>query len=206
MVNNRPTVYNTSSVYAEAGGGGGEPIPDPDIYQRAEGLKRNSANFGLGTGTDFIVNNLDKIFIKMYFTSSASGQSEILKMSGRYFYLQWVDVNTIRVNGDYVTLRTPNYLTVVMPKNNEFILNNMSFTAGSYTAGDKVLGSIWQDSYSYTNGSILFELSIFDKDGNPKYKFVPYKRKTDNKIGLLEIYTNYFVVAPNDWELVGLYP
>lgn len=210
MIENKPGIYNDPSIYDQGGGGGGgEPIPDPSLYQKAQGLKRTSSNLGLPVASgNFLVNNSDKIFLSMYLTWSSNLQVEIYETVSfnRWLRLQPNSSTSLRVNNDGKDINTPDYFTIESHKNNEFIFNDYSFTAGSYSSGDSKLDKFWQDSYNCSSGSICFEFSVSDKDGNPKFKFLPYKRLADGKIGLLEIYSNTFIEAPNDWELIGLYP
>lgn len=47
MVNDRPTVYNTSSVYKEAGGGGVAPVPGlPSNYEAVNSIRLNNISQG----------------------------------------------------------------------------------------------------------------------------------------------------------------
>ena len=65
MVNNRPTVYNTSSVYKEAGGGV-SPEPDPTLYKKYQCIKATTNDSPYIGGYNFIISDGDLIKSLVY--------------------------------------------------------------------------------------------------------------------------------------------
>lgn len=209
---NQPTIYNTPTIYnAGGGGGGGDPVPNPDIYKEANGLKRNSPGELNIAGLDFLIGENDNVIFDLFYSANASGIMELWYTNARGCGIQMQNSTTLRFYGfassEYIdNVTQPAFYHIEATKENKFVVNGANKTVGSFAAGERRITRLFNDSYGYSNGSVLQGIKVIDQDGNTKYKFIPVKRISDNKNGLLEIYTDSFILADDSWELVGMHP
>lgn len=189
MVNNRPTVYNTSSVYAEAGGGG-SPIPEGyELCQYVKCIAQGSL-YNHSGGTPLITNVAKDDIISFYYEvgNDATSWTPETKILAYYF----ASTNSSRP----ITIRTntsTNETTVKgfsYSKDFSGIVKEFSIVR---KGPDKMFinGVEYNDNYNYTpsrcdtiftvnNSSIvggkLYFLKIFGADNTLKYHFLPMKK------------------------------
>ena len=200
MVNNAPSVYYAPSVYKTAGGGGGTPQPDPSLYTLYSCLKANTADAPDMSGVNISIYDTDKINSFVYFDD---GYLELYTTSKRLCGIQKISSMTLRLYGfggnEYIDAgNVPGYFNIESVQNT-YKINGVSKTVGCILTGAGSLQYLFKSPVN----SIFFYLSVFDVDGNEKYKFVPCMRLGDNRKGIIELYTNSFLPCPNTWDLVG---
>lgn len=208
---NQPTIYNTPTIYNAGGGGGGEPVPNPDIYKVADGLQRNDRGALNIAGIDFLIGENDNVIFDLYYTTSGSGIMELWYTDRRGCGIQMQNSTTLRFYGLSSSIfidnvNQPEFYHIEATKDNKFVINGDLKTVGTFSAGERRITQLFNDSYGYSNGSVLQSIKVNDHDGNTKYRFFPVKRISDGKKGMLEVYTDSFVMASDSWKLVGIHP
>ena len=217
MVNNRPTVYNTASVYKEAGGGGGGGVPVE--YWELEYLEISRDN----GGANFVVNlptfnnkdkNIEIVFeIEKYIetvqrtilyigknNNSSPGVflSYVLRTLSQQEFLSRNNINDYYTPKLYVNLDSYKV---------KFNIQNSIFDVET-GAGTIVNGSTNYSESSGFNRLFLFtDRTTPGEYSQPYGKFyslkiqdvcniVPVKRKGDNVVGIFDLVSNTFY-APN---------
>lgn len=219
MVNNRPTVYNASSIYKSVGGGGGGGgfiIPDgfklfETIYNSSTFNSSNAFNFPVGkyndefsiylNATPNIINHGEKINI---LSSNVAGEHFQFMIENYY--------NTI-----YVT--TANGRAGASTFDVNYIQNSSKFCLGIdkdhfidfYTKAVKrtisyerklLTSFILFGAASYPSNYIqVHKVFLLDTDGDYINLYIPAKDENNN-IGFLDIMTGNFIQANgNCWSV-----
>ena len=196
-----PTIYKGESIYKTGGGGGVSPEPDPTLYKKYQCIKATTNDSPDISGTNFIISDGDLIKSLIYFYD---GYLELYTTNKRLCGLQKVSSVTLQLYGfggnEYIDAgNVPGYF-IIRSIQNKYKVNGVEKTVGSILTGNARLQWIFKSPPVNTE---FFYLSIYNGEDKEKYKFIPCLRLQDNKKGLLELYTNSFLVCPNSWELMG---
>ena len=203
----KPTIYNTPTIYNVAGGGGGAVI-DPNFYEVHQGIKR------INTGSIVNVNNFGcrlemshTIEMNFYFSATSSfTQTWLIVIDTNK-----LDLNIGRSSATQLNMRfqgldksvisdVPGYFRMSL-KGNKATINGVSKTSTvSYTNG--VITRFFESSQNESVGSIVFSFKVYNDAGNMIYDYTPVKRLYDGKIGLYDPITDNFVEFTN-CTLVG---
>lgn len=203
MIYQEPTIYTVPNIYAKAGGGGGEPVPDPLLYKVYLGLQIKNGNSLELTGLNFPIKHTDKIKFDINYTGNST-YIEFFTTNGRMFGAQKIDASTLRVYGwggnENMGLSIPGWYKCENQQN-DFIINGIQKNIGNCLTGSYNL------KYLFTNAgddddSVIFDFVVKDENDEVKFKFLPALRISDSKKGMIEIYTNTFVPADNQWKLL----
>lgn len=200
MVFDRTTVYKTSSVYKEAGGGGFSPEPDPTLYKKYQCIKATTNDKPYIGGYNFIISDGDLIKSLVYLDD---GYIELYTTNKRLCGIQKISSVTLRLYGfggnEYIDAgNVPGYF-IIRSIQNKYKVNGVEKTVGSLLTGNASLQYIFKSPIN----AEFFYLSVYNVENEEKYKFIPCLRLQDNKKGLLELYTNSFLTCPDSWELMG---
>lgn len=187
MVNNRPTVYNTSSVYAEAGGGIPEPYPGlPSNYTKINSVKYQKSS----SSPDVVIDNLnfDDVNVDFEFVVKKIDQQNVFK------YLMYVAGREFRISNGTGQIFVSNLSSNQYISGSDFSTIKFKLTGGYWTVNGQ--------STSATGSSNTVTQARFVNYGTGFYfKSVKAYKKENNAI------TNYYDLIPvkNENNVVGFY-
>lgn len=190
MVNDRPTVYNTSSVYAEAGGGGGSPIPEGyELCQYVKCIGQGDI-YNHSGGTPLITNVSKDDVISFYYEvgNDATSWSPESVIASYYFPATNSARNiTIRTNttenktivGGFSASKTLSGIikdfSIMRKCPDKMFINGVE-----YNDNYNYIPSRCEKIFSVNNSSIvggkLYFLKISGADNTLKYHFLPMKK------------------------------
>ena len=198
MVNDKPTVYNTSSVYKEAGGGGGGlPIPDTD-YKRLKFISISKMdapfpNCGLSLSCAFD----DTIEFSCFIHSNVGEQWKYLFHNGNLSFSLKLEGANSRIygkwnEGGFVETDTHFVKGQITCVTNKDII---TFNGTNYTQNKGNSTNFTISNAFHFNENVdldVYEFNVFDNLGVIKYNCVPAIRLQDSVLGLYDLITERF--------------
>lgn len=203
MVNNRPTVYNTASVYKESGGGGDRPEPPLGFELVGAVYWNNTLNAFTSSGftLDIKGTNNGTISQKIY-KPNAGKQNATTSLfilgdwNNKYCYCTAnTYINSIGIKNNSTTKGFTKDVTssgiheIVLNKNN-CSFDTTSFTDVAYTEINNV-GYCFpfpiNDRYKPDPIFAMYEFKIVDSSNNLKSYIIPVKRIADGLVGIMDV-------------------
>lgn len=186
MVNDRPTVYNTSSVYAEAGG---TPAPYPGLpsnYTKINSVKYEKS----GSSPDILIDslNFDRVDVDFEFVVKKIDQQNVFK------YLMSVSGRDFRIANGTGQIFVSNLSSNQYISSSDFSTIKFKLTDGYWTVNGQ--------STSATGSSFTVTQASFVNYGTGfNFKTVKAYKKENNAI------TTYYDLIPvkNENNVVGFF-
>ena len=214
MVNNRPTVYNTASVYSEPGGGS---IPDTYqqlIYLRNKNngwLKITTGNiYGWGIEGVFALNNYSSSGPNGFFSHRGDSNDTLSIVTSD----KRLDVNNHTYVGSYTLsgLNTFEPFKIDLKQNNtnritgkiKYNANEISVSVNSDARTMGTYITLFRDSdnpFGDSKRIDIYYLKFFDTQNNLILDLVPVIRIGDGSKGFFDKLTNTFFVCEGQSDL-----
>jgi len=213
MVNDKPTVYNTSSVYKEAGGGGGGGLPDGYLQYT---IIRNKVSFnGVETGIILNISGENKQnytygvkFVNKLLEHNYNQVARLFKTSGSPFCGIHLDDTNFKFSNGGVVGTTSNNL----PKNisevgvkdnrlynlttNTTIGGTVNYVSVNYT-NITLLGNPETSKNVPVNAEEILNFFVLNETNDKIIDCIPAKEIDTNKIGVFDIIAQKFWPAAN---------
>lgn len=210
----KPSVYNGNGIYKNgAGGGGGGGIVLPDNIKLLSALQydNNSNTDGMSVNVnisnedifEFILiptfgTNLQTIFSRYFEVENDNRTFEFTTTTGYPGNITINYYNGGLYKSQSISSSVTQYGMLLRLEKDKLIVNGLSYAmANSFTQRNVVLKKIWARTGYGVSTHPFIRFTIYDKDENKKFDFLPAKNTDENKVGVYELINGVFTPTTN---------